>query len=679
MNEQEYLEIRLHLLGSSGVGKKSILSKFESLSSSKNVISNEKELKINNGHHHKHSHEKDSENEHSSSVLNKTPLALNNTNNHKLKKKTEHKTIIKQYKILQYLIGFKGYVIPEANQVDPDYDPFQEEDEDDHIDIIKKYNISFKKTKLMLSHYINSEITNLDTPSSASIQQFMLFVFDLSDYSTFEHLMVYYKALSKQFQLNTHPYKIVIGNKVEKKIPFTAANQEVIANFLKETSMKMYEISTKTFYPFSKFFEQLFNNHFQSYRTEFSTNPFKEKLSLILFSKPSFPKAQRKTFVNTNDYPGPFNYENNIYEYGSKQVFDDIMSNKRKKYNTKIFINKIGPIFNKAVVSFLPNPPKETDEEKKMYKINFNNNNRIKENQCGYSLGLKSGILNLKSVRQEKLKALHQELQRSFDSNSSSLYLINDKKVNSDTYFQLIKERKNDYIKRLIHDRSAKNVQIQKLHQKNIKKLKQNQSEKDISVGSLEIGEKVNRYSKRKISPFKNPSRILVQRQSFITPGPDAYDTRGNALNTKKGISITGKRQVYQSPVLSLPFNNIQSDFDIIIKEAKRIKINHFSERFPSPTPIQPTGSLININNRLDRWVKNKDKSKRSQLLKSFLEKRMIRKIDHDYLINEIELNKDEAKHDIFEKLSLREKDNEKPKPINYNLVYERSPSVSII
>ena len=71
----------------------------------------------------------------------------------------------------------------------------------------------------------------------------------------------------------------------------------------------------------------------------------KEKLKSILENKFTFNKAKRNGMEVENDNPGPNKYNTNIYEFTSIEERNDILNDKKKKFNTKIFVNKQGPLF----------------------------------------------------------------------------------------------------------------------------------------------------------------------------------------------------------------------------------------------------------------------------------------------------------------------------------------------
>ena len=74
-----------------------------------------------------------------------------------------------------------------------------------------------------------------------------LFMYDLSDFTTFEKMMLYYHSLNRKFNLKENKIKcIIIGNKSEKKILLNKEDNEKMNSFFKlDSNFKKFEISNK--------------------------------------------------------------------------------------------------------------------------------------------------------------------------------------------------------------------------------------------------------------------------------------------------------------------------------------------------------------------------------------------------------------------------------------------------
>ena len=79
---------------------------------------------------------------------------------------------------------------------------------------------------------------------------------------------------------------------------------------------------------------------------------------IIVLSKSNFSRALRTTVDPTKDNPGP-GYDLNVYGYNTMKELNEAFNNKKKRFNTKIFSNKQGPIFyrSKSVKDLMDNLP----------------------------------------------------------------------------------------------------------------------------------------------------------------------------------------------------------------------------------------------------------------------------------------------------------------------------------
>ena len=126
--------------------------------------------------------------------------------------------------------------------------------------------------------------------------------------------------------------------------------------------MPYYEISTKNFFNFERFYEKLFFDLFEKTDPEYQTNYFKERFRNIMIFKPTFSKSER-TYFQSNNVPGPQKYERaNVYDLGNEKGINSyylVFNNEhertkliseffrgKKRYTTKIFVNKKGPVFS---------------------------------------------------------------------------------------------------------------------------------------------------------------------------------------------------------------------------------------------------------------------------------------------------------------------------------------------
>ena len=195
---------------------------------------------------------------------------------------------------------------------------------------------NFKNHKLDFTNLIK-EIKSIksEIPQSENYKEVFLFCFDLSNYQSLERLKIYYEELCNLFQLDKS-YKALIGNKLDNKKPM--GNEEVdLINFfrtrklddnllLDQTNLNKllsddipyYEISTKNFFNFERFYERFFFDLFEKTDPEFQTQYFKERFRNIMVFKPTFAKSERNNF-KSNNVPGPQKYPANVYDLGNEK------------------------------------------------------------------------------------------------------------------------------------------------------------------------------------------------------------------------------------------------------------------------------------------------------------------------------------------------------------------------
>ena len=162
-----------------------------------------------------------------------------------------------------------------------------------------------------------------------------MFCFDLSNHHSLEKLKIFYEELSLIFQFD-QTYKVLIGNKLDKKEALSNEDAEILnffcskkidenlilnqnnINKLLVDNMPYYEISTKNFFNFERFYEKLFFDLFEKTDPDFQTNYFKDMFKNIMNFKPTFSKSERTVF-QSNNVPGPQKYPANVYDLGNEK------------------------------------------------------------------------------------------------------------------------------------------------------------------------------------------------------------------------------------------------------------------------------------------------------------------------------------------------------------------------
>ena len=78
----------------------------------------------------------------------------------------------------------------------------------------------------------------------------------IEEFKLFESLILYYSKIAKLFRFGeVENFKsCIIGNKMDKKVAMETDQMEVFNEFLKNTNLKKFEISTKPYFFLINFF-----------------------------------------------------------------------------------------------------------------------------------------------------------------------------------------------------------------------------------------------------------------------------------------------------------------------------------------------------------------------------------------------------------------------------------------
>ena len=188
-----------------------------------------------------------------------------------------------EYKLGSTILTIQAFIIDGAIQCRIDED-VSSDDEDEEI--VHEYHIKFTWTKKTILNYLRMFADN--TNEKNTNEDIFVFMYDLSDFSTFERMMLYYDSVNRRFKLHENKAKcVIIGNKSEKKMLFNKEDLEKMDSFYNlNESFQKFEISNKLHFNFSKFLNELIENCIDM-------NYDKEKLKSILENKFTFNKAKR--------------------------------------------------------------------------------------------------------------------------------------------------------------------------------------------------------------------------------------------------------------------------------------------------------------------------------------------------------------------------------------------------
>jgi GTPase SAR1 family protein len=242
MFDVEHIEYRFLILGDHKVGKKSLINRFKTMNSTRTY-----EL-----------HDIEAEKEYNKKIKDES-----------LKKKIM--TFAKTLTISQFNLDLRFHYIPPAHekiQVNS-YTEDPEENENTH-------NLNFDKMKRKIEKII------MKPSKTADCRIIFLFLFDLNDFRTFETAKLYYEEIDRFLNISNNYYKALIGSKVDVKTPFTNDEKSILQNFITENIFGYYEVSSKLFFQFEKYFEKMWFDLFEETNEHFSSKYFKERFNNIM-------------------------------------------------------------------------------------------------------------------------------------------------------------------------------------------------------------------------------------------------------------------------------------------------------------------------------------------------------------------------------------------------------------
>lgn len=594
--------------------------------------------------------------------------------------------IVQKYDIGSTKLFIRLFIIPEAEQIDKDYDP--DEDNSD-AELAQEYKIIFKTAKKAIKSFMH-------LPSFSSnnllIKHVFLFTHDLSNPSSFDQLKIYYSKLAEYLQFKDHTdyIRIFLGNKCEKKAVLDGKQRKTNNDFLSNNALTNYELSIKLWFNFNDFYIILLSHVLNESYTNYNQDKI-DKLKALICSKQSFPKAERKWF-QIEKSPGPGDYYSNIYRYDSMKEMKDCFVNQSTRFNKKIFVNKIGIVFDKDDVNNKKKEDKRT-ESNVMFVNSSEINKKLMLNPIGYSLGLKPGKLNLRKNRLEKSRERSAELRRSFEEKVSNLS-YNDKlsKINNEDYFDSIQYRKKEFYNSKLSNRKDRLETYSKLQLANNKRIRSVQtkkinamikeSNKEFDIEKMKQRYKDIIYGNNSVNLKKSEDMIAKskKRLKINNQGPHMYDIRGSSVNLHKGFSIKGKSHI---PIIrdntTPQLVYLKTDFDVIAEKKNNNKPS-FNERFKQLETITINNGET-MKEKFKKWNENKKESEGYKAYLDFQEYRKINKINQDFNYQELRKEEQDRNQEILAK-SLKANSEGELVPFNeivYTQVEEKSPCVSSI
>ena len=580
--------------------------------------------------------------------------------------------------------------------------------EDEDFEVEKSSHMNFRPTHKSITDHFKVHSSPLNSPT----ENVFIFMYDKTDYSTFEELVYYYESLSRKFHFSgTHILTILLSNKQDKQTTFTPHEQTEVANFiLKHPDIKQYDISTKMSFNFKRFVSQLFE--YCLVKKDFAIH--QETIFSILDFKQSFNKAPRKGLMFDSDSPGVGAYNVNQYNYDSNKELYDSLVNKKTRFTTKIFANKSGPVITsesnqrRVCINDAYNAPGSTvilPPKGKKNTLAGVGQMMLGSVTPKYSFPCKPGMFALKNKRAELREKRNNELQSSFDENSISNLSRNNsprtRTVNTEDYYKQAMERKNSYNENQSAERQEQRYKYSLMQQENISNLQHsyiNKSNtivgkynKDSNLTEEAKKEKARQhyydiiYSKNTIHLKHDDTkskRLLEERNKQLhsakNVGPQSYDTRGDMLNPNKGITIVPKRNVKEAEVFTAPYQRIPSDFDVLVNNQKDYSISYsprtdnkdYREYMNEVEDKRVSQLITSIDTKHEKHLENRKKNEKYLHVQMFLDRVKANEQRHNAIMEEQQKEEDKYYKHLYKSQPCKE--------ICYTQVETQSPAYTI-
>ncbi len=635
-------------------------------------------------------------------------------------------------------VVIKIFCIPKAEKRPPDFIP---RDEDEEYELEKEHNISFDGIKDDLNNKLSISETCISSEKllNYNISVFTLFIFlyDMSDFYSFESLILYYSKITKLFNFTDNDnFKFcIIGNKKDKKVLMEAEQNLVFTEFLKNTNLKKFEASTKPFYQFDNFFLDFFFQIFSLFEQTpnelnqklFENEEFKEQFKKIIKSRPNLARAKRGEMYTPDYVPGP-EYNINIYSFNSTEEINQIFTDRKSRFNKKIFTNKKGPLLylDKSEKFSLE---KEKEKEQGKNVINMEVKNGVFGKYIkGYSFGISKGNLNLVQKRKELRTQRSNDFYDNLDKNSSTpLYKMPEKKSRDENYFIKALKKKFLYKQNIIQERQLKLLKILDIHNHNLSKIEQEKETKNQKILLQKSASSINLLSNNNTKILsledetkekernllrqkfhdalygknhlyiekynKKRSEIKLSASMQMEPEPYYIDLREKILNPLKGKSFSHKYNTLDIKGTFPKYKLIKDEFDEIVEKGIKKKLNlqliqkskeeekNIRQKIEEKENEKEMKNLSNFEKneeKRNKWIINKIEKnllKKKKIQQKRAEKLLIRQ----KLLKEEE-NKKKIIFDLKREISIQKGHGDPiiQSPINYSLVEESSPKYSI-
>ena len=698
-SKNDSVDLRMIFLGDIGVGKKSLINRFKFINSSetKSIDFNgfyalQKKPKMTISKKSENRSKETSPNQKSKKdiTLQSDDTFDQETEEDKLYKRREENRINCMRFSQTFNLGFNNLLItyyPCAEEQPLPYD-YDLRDDDEFYQFEKQYKVSIKQMVKEIEKIIIKPAPNDKT----KIEILFVLCFDLSNYNSFDKLVIYFSQIERHFKLEENDYKLILlGNKMDKRINLKKEEKDKIEKFRKKYCLNYYEASSLIFFNFEIFFEKVIIENFGNLSI---FKQYRNKFHEIINTKKSFTKTKRPPFGG-DDNPPANKYENNPYQYPSNEKEFKKMFKGHDKYNKHIFINKQSMLYppikyiDKETSSIENARKKGHSSDKNILIFSWDSAKKESIKQAlelqsrlpGYSLGMKTykplGFFKERERLRNKIESQKKEAL------GGNIDLMEEKRTltegniesNQNKYEQnrrmnkerFLEERKlvEENIKFRHDEVNSKNNEIINNKINNIKN-KQNKYDK-----ILEQREK-SKEKTRMENIVKNNIKIITRNEE---PKCRLYDPV-SSIATNRGFTFGKKYDFKEKDVGTPDFATFKDDFEKLIdKNKKRIVIK--------PTiPLKSESKTLEIEDRkkfLEKMKIFEDRRKNNQmeLISPFL---IDRKNKKDIVSQKkIEIKNTLDKNFIEQiKRVYKDENNYLLRNINYNQVESSSPSFSI-
>lgn len=628
MSEADNFEIRFCLIGESGIGKRSIINRFRILNCSSTIDNAHAQIIKSSSKGLKDLKSENTSNSNKNNINSKGGKGFNNTlpnsqafsNTNTVKYKENTSSLLHNINNNKSKTGFQSVTGTNYSNNNNNYNntasqKFQSEKFDANFTkvlSISKFTIDLRffpiinAEKFKYNENIHDELEELEKehqmkfdkvksdlekiimkasrPNMSFETKFVfVFVFDLENFETFDKIKVYYEELNKFLSIDDKHYKILLGNKLDRKTHFKSNQKENLFNFIEKNNFKYYEVSTKMFYNFEILFENIFFDNLMDLNEEFKSDYFKERFNYVMKLRPTFAKSERNA-IKSNNVPGPQQYNANIYNIANEEDFRNAFERK-ERFKTKIFVNKLGPVFDFKKEDFLKqNKNKKKEVKKEIKQINepktddeyeILKKKKIKETNIeggGFSMGIRPAKLNLRKLRKDQYKKLNSSFDNIFDFDNITKPR---EPVNKLDYINSADDEtvstRRDSAKKRAEQRKLRGLKI-------LKKMKKIEERKNAKITKQEL---LDEEEWLKIKPktinklnldneSKNRNHKVIKKDLETTPGPAAYNI-SKPIDLTKGFTFGGRYNVEKKPEETDQYTKIElkSDADEIVKNPK--------------------------------------------------------------------------------------------------------------